>query len=88
MSPELCLDSLPQPIGNSWNWILQLSGKTFEWLGHTLANGSTGSSPFLKSYMFISRDMSKNHISLQLSPVTTEDTTIYYCARHRKGISL
>jgi hypothetical protein len=78
MSPDMFLDFLSQPVGNSWKWIFQSSGKTLEWIGHILASGSTGHSPFLQSYICISVNMSKKQISMQLNSVTTENTAIYY----------
>jgi immunoglobulin heavy chain len=43
--------------------------------------GNTNYSPSFKSLISITRDMSKNQFSLQLSSATTEDTAAYYCAR-------
>jgi hypothetical protein len=79
MSPDMSLDSLPKPVGNSWNWILQASGKTLDLMGHILASGSTGYSPLHQIYICISINMSKKQISMQLNSMTTEDTAIYYC---------
>uniref|UniRef100_A0A8C0W8N3 Ig-like domain-containing protein n=1 Tax=Castor canadensis TaxID=51338 RepID=A0A8C0W8N3_CASCN len=63
-----------------WSWICQPPGKSLEWMGYITSGGSTNYSPSLKSRISISRDTSKNQLSLQLSSVTTEDTAVYYCA--------
>jgi hypothetical protein len=49
-------------------------------------SGSTNESPSLKNHMSISRDTSKNQLSLHLSSVTTEETAMYYCARDMKSV--
>jgi hypothetical protein len=81
MSPDVSLDSNPQPVSSIWNWILQPSGKNLKWMGHILASPSSSYSPFLQTYICISINMSKKQISMQLKSVTTEDTAMYYCAR-------
>jgi hypothetical protein len=65
-----------------WDWIRQFPGKSLEWMGTICYYGSTSYSPSLQSRISISRDTSKNQFSLQLGSVTTEDTAMYYCARH------
>uniref|UniRef100_G1Q8A0 Ig-like domain-containing protein n=1 Tax=Myotis lucifugus TaxID=59463 RepID=G1Q8A0_MYOLU len=68
--------------GYWWSWIRQPPGKRLEWIGEIYNDGSTYYIPSLKSRTSISRDTSKNQFSLQLSSMTTEDTAMYYCARH------
>ncbi|ELK36890.1 Putative V-set and immunoglobulin domain-containing protein 6 [Myotis davidii] len=68
--------------GYYWSWIRQPPGKGLEWIMSIYSSGSTYYNPSLKSRTSISRDTSKNQFSLQLSSMTTEDTAVYYCARH------
>nr|NDP11427.1 immunoglobulin mu heavy chain [Bos taurus] len=60
-------------------WVRQAPGKTLEWLGAAYSTGVTGYNPTLKSRLSITKDNSRNQISLSLSSVTTEDTATYYC---------
>ncbi|XP_058423903.1 uncharacterized protein LOC131421218 [Diceros bicornis minor] len=68
-------------ISYYWSWIRQPPGKSLECMGYVSYSGSTYYNPSLKSRTSISRVMSKNQFTLQLSSVTTEDTAVYYCAR-------
>nr|NDP06111.1 immunoglobulin mu heavy chain [Bos taurus] len=62
-------------------WVRQAPGKALECLGGMSSGGSTGYNPALKSRLSITKDNSRNQISLSLSSVTTEDTATYYCAK-------
>nr|NDP13580.1 immunoglobulin mu heavy chain [Bos taurus] len=62
-------------------WIRQAPGKALECLGGIDNNGRTGYGPALKSRLSITKDNSKNQVSMSLSSVTTEDTATYYCAK-------
>uniref|UniRef100_A0A8C2YI10 Ig-like domain-containing protein n=1 Tax=Chinchilla lanigera TaxID=34839 RepID=A0A8C2YI10_CHILA len=74
--------------GYCWHWIRQHSGKGLVWIGGICSGGSTNYSPTFKSRISITRDTSKNEFSLHLGSVTTEDTALYYCARHSQGSSM
>nr|NDP07094.1 immunoglobulin mu heavy chain [Bos taurus]NDP09774.1 immunoglobulin mu heavy chain [Bos taurus] len=62
-------------------WVRQAPGKALECLGGVSAGGNTAYNPALKSRLSITKDKSKNQVSLSLSSVTTEDTATYYCAK-------
>nr|NDP17932.1 immunoglobulin gamma heavy chain [Bos taurus] len=62
------------------DWIRQAPGKALECLGGISSGGSTGYNPALKSRLSITKDNSKNQVSLSLSSVSTEDTATYYCS--------
>nr|NDP04948.1 immunoglobulin mu heavy chain [Bos taurus]NDP05113.1 immunoglobulin mu heavy chain [Bos taurus] len=64
-----------KPVG----WVRQAPGKALEWLGSVDTGGSTGYNPGLKSRLSITKDNSKNQVSLSVSSVTTEDSATYYC---------
>nr|NDP05298.1 immunoglobulin mu heavy chain [Bos taurus] len=60
-------------------WVRQAPGKALEWLGSIDISGNTGYNPGLKSRLSITKDNSKNQVSLSVSSVTTEDSATYYC---------
>nr|NDP09700.1 immunoglobulin mu heavy chain [Bos taurus] len=66
-------------------WVRQAPGKALECLGSISSRGITGYNPALKSRLSITKDNSKNQLSLSLSSVTTEDTATYYCAKDTYG---
>nr|NDP09757.1 immunoglobulin mu heavy chain [Bos taurus] len=66
-------------------WVRQAPGKALECLGGINGGGGTQYNPALKSRLSITKDNSKNQVSLSVSSVTIEDTATYYCARHFTG---
>nr|NDP11283.1 immunoglobulin mu heavy chain [Bos taurus] len=62
-------------------WVRQAPGKALECLGGISSDGRTGYNPNLKSRLSITKDNSKNQVSLSLSSLTTDDTATYYCAK-------
>nr|NDP17965.1 immunoglobulin gamma heavy chain [Bos taurus] len=62
-------------------WVRQAPGKALECLGTISGGGSTGYNPALKSRLSITKDNSKDQVSLSLSSVTSEDTATYYCVK-------
>nr|NDP17717.1 immunoglobulin gamma heavy chain [Bos taurus] len=66
-------------------WVRRAPGKALEWLGSINTDGRAGYNPGLKSRLSITKDNSKNQVSLSLSSVTTEDSATYYCTtEHQK----
>nr|NDP11932.1 immunoglobulin mu heavy chain [Bos taurus] len=65
---------------NAVVWVRQAPGKALEWVGGISSGGSTYLDPALKSRLSITKDNSKNEVSLSVRSVTAEDTAIYYCA--------
>ncbi|EHB02596.1 Ig heavy chain V region MC101 [Heterocephalus glaber] len=63
-------------------WIHQASGKGLEWIGVIWSGGSTDCNSALQSRVSISRDISKSQVSLTLNILRSEDTAVYYWARH------
>nr|NDP07273.1 immunoglobulin mu heavy chain [Bos taurus] len=69
-------------------WVRQAPGKALECLGDISNDGNTGYNSALKSRLSITKDNSKNQVSLSLSSLTTEDTATYYCAKSISGYSV
>nr|NDP10059.1 immunoglobulin mu heavy chain [Bos taurus] len=70
------------------DWVRQTPGKALECLGGVDGRGRAGYNPALKSRLTITKDSSKNQVSLSLSSVTTEDTATYYCAKNFNWVVL
>nr|NDP13858.1 immunoglobulin mu heavy chain [Bos taurus] len=66
-------------------WVRQAPGKALECLGSIDGGSIIDYNPVLKSRLSITKDNSKNQVSLSLSSVTTEDTATYYCVRDNYG---
>nr|NDP05400.1 immunoglobulin mu heavy chain [Bos taurus] len=66
-------------------WVRQAPGKALECLGGVSGGGSTAYNPALKSRLSITKDNSKNQVSLSVSSVIIEDSATYYCTTvHQK----
>ncbi|KAI4874415.1 hypothetical protein NFI96_032217, partial [Prochilodus magdalenae] len=62
-------------------WIRQPAGKALEWISTIYYEGSIYAKDSLKSKFTVSRDTSRNTITLQGQNLQAEDTAVYYCAR-------
>nr|NDP11507.1 immunoglobulin mu heavy chain [Bos taurus] len=67
--------------GISVEWVRQAPGRALEWLAFMYSDEDKAYKPALKSRLSVSRDISKNQVSLSLNSVTTDDTATYYCGR-------
>nr|NDP12732.1 immunoglobulin mu heavy chain [Bos taurus] len=63
------------------SWVRQAPGKALEWLGSINIHNDACPNPALASRLSITKDNSKNQVSLSVSSVTTDDTAIYYCTK-------
>nr|NDP18368.1 immunoglobulin gamma heavy chain [Bos taurus] len=66
-------------------WVRQAPGKALECLGGINIGGNLNLNPALQSRLRITKDNSKDQVSLTLSSVTTDDTATYYCAKDRRS---
>ena len=64
------------------HWVRQSPGKGLEWLGVIWSGGSTDYNAAFISRLSISKDNSKSQVFLKMNSLQTDDTAMYYCARH------
>ena len=65
------------------HWVKQRPGQGLEWIGNIYpGSGSTNYDEKFKSKATLTVDTSSSTAYMQLSSLTSEDSAVYYCARH------
>uniref|UniRef100_A0A8C6HSQ9 Ig-like domain-containing protein n=1 Tax=Mus spicilegus TaxID=10103 RepID=A0A8C6HSQ9_MUSSI len=65
------------------NWVKQRPGQGLEWIGEIHPNsGSTNYNEKFKGKATLTVDTSSSTAYMDLSSLTSEDSAVYYCARH------
>ena len=65
------------------HWVKQRPGQGLEWIGDIYpGSGSTNYNEKFKSKATLTVDKSSSTAYMQLSSLTSEDSAVYYCARH------
>ncbi|CAH2294551.1 olfactory receptor 6M1-like [Pelobates cultripes] len=65
------------------SWVRQAPGGGLQWICEISPDGSSKNyADLFKQRFTVSRDNSKNILSLQMTDLKTEDTAVYYCARY------
>ncbi|EDL01071.1 mCG123278 [Mus musculus] len=71
-------------FSSSWmNWVKQRPGKGLEWIGRIYpGDGDTNYNGKFKGKATLTADKSSSTAYMQLSSLTSEDSAVYFCARH------
>ncbi|KAK7802155.1 hypothetical protein U0070_002749 [Myodes glareolus] len=65
------------------NWVKQKPGQSLEWIGYFYPkNGNTKYNQKFQGKATLTADTSSSTAYMELSSLTSEDSAIYYCARH------
>ena len=69
--------------GYYMHWVKQSHGKSLEWIGHVYPyNGGTSYNQKFKGKATLTVDKSSSTAYMELRSLTSEDSAVYYCARH------
>ncbi|EPQ05138.1 Ig heavy chain V-III region VH26 [Myotis brandtii] len=74
----------------SMHWVRQAPGKGLQWVAEVSKPKGTTQwyAPAVQGRFTISRDNPTSTGSLKMTKLTSEDTAVYYCARHSEGKSV
>uniref|UniRef100_A0A8C6IKX4 Ig-like domain-containing protein n=1 Tax=Mus spicilegus TaxID=10103 RepID=A0A8C6IKX4_MUSSI len=65
------------------HWVKQRPGQGLEWIGYIYpGNGGTAYNQKFKGKATLTADNPSSTAYMQLSSLTSEDSAVYYCARH------
>ena len=65
------------------SWVKQRPGQSLEWIGYIIPSyGGTGYAQKFQGKATLTADTSSNTAYMELSSLTSEDSAVYYCARH------
>nr|7L0L_G Chain G, 316-310-1B11 Heavy Chain [Homo sapiens]7L0L_H Chain H, 316-310-1B11 Heavy Chain [Homo sapiens]7L0L_I Chain I, 316-310-1B11 Heavy Chain [Homo sapiens] len=68
---------------NAISWVRQAPGQGLEWMGGVVAIfGTTNYAQNFQGRVTITADESSSTVYMELSRLRSEDTAVYYCARH------
>ncbi|EGW14697.1 Ig heavy chain V region 23 [Cricetulus griseus] len=65
------------------SWVKQKPGQGLEWIGYIYpGNGGTNYNQKFQGKATLTADKSSSTAYMELSSLTSEDSAVYYCARH------
>ncbi|KAK7796470.1 hypothetical protein U0070_021217, partial [Myodes glareolus] len=67
---------------NVISWVIQRPGQGLEWIGWIYGSGGTNYNEKFQGKATLTADKSSSTAYMELSSLTSEDSAVYYCARH------